>query len=47
MSDTQAWPFGTEAKRDDPLTALRIPVVSSFNPEWRYVAAYLGTNVGP
>lgn len=44
MSATKAWPFGTDAKQDDPLTALRIPVVSSFNPEWRYVAAYLGTN---
>lgn len=41
MSETKAWPFGTDAKQDDPLTALRIPVVGSFNPEWRYVAAYL------
>lgn len=38
------WPFGTDAKQDDPLTALRIPVVGSFNPSWHYVAAYLGTN---
>ncbi|MFI5473127.1 hypothetical protein ACIA6D_23170 [Streptomyces cacaoi] len=38
------WPFGTDAKQDDPLTALRIPVVGSFNPGWCYVAAYLGTN---
>jgi hypothetical protein len=36
-----AWPFGTDAKQDDPLTALRIPVVGSFNPMWKYVAAYL------
>lgn len=36
-----SWPFGTDADRDDPLTALRIPVVSSFNPQWKYVAAYL------
>lgn len=42
--ETTAWPFGTDAKQDDPLTALRIPVVTSFNPGWRYVAAYLGTN---
>ncbi|MCX4809078.1 hypothetical protein OG601_46910 [Streptomyces sp. NBC_01239] len=44
MTATKSWPFGTDAKQDDPLTALRIPVVGSFNPEWRYVAAYLGTN---
>lgn len=44
MTDTKAWPFGTDAKQDDPLTALRIPVVRSFNPSWHYVAAYLGTN---
>ncbi|MET9813211.1 hypothetical protein [Streptomyces sp. NPDC006355] len=44
MTETQAWPFGTEAKQDDPLTELRIPVVTSFNPRWCYVAAYLGTN---
>ncbi|MGW1784884.1 hypothetical protein ACWCQQ_38140 [Streptomyces sp. NPDC002143] len=35
------WPFGMDADEHDPLTALRIPVVGSFNPEWRYVAAYL------
>ncbi|MFE9855573.1 hypothetical protein [Streptomyces sp. NPDC005780] len=39
-----AWPFGSDAKQDDPLTAFRIPVVTSFNPSWRYVAAYLGTS---
>jgi hypothetical protein len=44
VTETQAWPFGTDAKQDDPLTALRIPVVSSFNPSWHYVAAYLGTS---
>ena len=44
MANTQTWPFGTDAKQDDPLTALRIPVVRSFNPSWHYVAAYLGTN---
>lgn len=38
---TAAWPFGTDADEHDPLTKLRIPVVGSFNPEWRYVAAYL------
>lgn len=35
------WPFGTDADRDDPLTALRVPAVSSFNPMWRYIAAYV------
>lgn len=38
---TTPWPFGTDADEHDPLTELRIPVVGSFNPEWRYVAAYL------
>jgi len=44
VTATKAWPFGTDAIQDDPLTALRIPVVTSFNPAWRYVAAYLGTS---
>ena len=44
MTGTTTWPFGTDAKQDDPLTELRIPVVSTFNPSWHYVAAYLGTN---
>lgn len=35
------WPFGDDADRDDPLAKLRIPVVGSFNPGWRYIAAYL------
>lgn len=44
MPDLPAdWPY--DADRDDPLTKLRIPVVSSFNPRWKYVAAYL--NVDP
>lgn len=38
---TEAWPFETDAKQDDPLTAMRIPVVDSFNPRWKYVAAYI------
>ena len=41
-----AWPFGTDAKQDDPLTKLRIPVVGSFNPMWKYVAAYLNPAEG-
>ena len=41
MTATTSWPFGTDAKQDDPLTALRVPVVGSFNPMWKYVAAYL------
>ncbi|MER7734154.1 hypothetical protein ABTX80_25010 [Streptomyces erythrochromogenes] len=36
-----AWPFETDADEHDPLTALRIPVVGSFNPRWCYIAAYL------
>jgi hypothetical protein len=44
VTATKAWPFGTDAIEDDPLTALRIPVVTSFNPCWHYVAAYLGTS---
>ncbi|WP_329047068.1 hypothetical protein [Streptomyces sp. NBC_01422] len=38
---SDAWPFGTDAKQDDPLTKLRIPVVTSFNPEWKYVATFI------
>lgn len=41
MTETKAWPFGLDADQHDPLTALRIPVVGSFNPQWKYVAAYL------
>lgn len=44
MSQTQAWPFDTDAIQDDPLTALRIPVVTSFNPMWKYVAAYINVD---
>lgn len=47
MTATQAWPFGTDAIEDDPLTALRIPVVTSFNPGWKYIAAYIGVDTGP
>lgn len=43
MTETRKWPFGTDAVQDDPLTALRIPAVTSFRPGWRYVAAYLNT----
>ncbi|WP_030574595.1 hypothetical protein [Streptomyces aureocirculatus] len=41
---TADWPFGTDADRDDPLTKLRILVVTSFNPDWKYIAAYIGVN---
>lgn len=35
MSETvQAWPF--DAYQDDPLTALRIPVVRNPHPRWKY-----------
>lgn len=40
MTDT-AWPFGDDADRDDPITKLRIPAVWSFNPLWKYIAAYI------
>lgn len=38
MTDTD-WPFGDDADRDDPLTALRIPVTSTW-PGWSYIAAF-------
>jgi hypothetical protein len=41
VTATAAWPFGTDADRDDPLTLLRVPTVWTFNPMWRYVAAYI------
>ena len=47
MTDTTDWPFGTDAKQNDPLTALRIPVVTSFNPGWRYIAAYIDVDNSP
>jgi hypothetical protein len=34
---TATWPY--DADRDDPLTALRIPVTSA-HPNWRYIAAF-------
>ena len=34
---TTEWPY--DADRDDPLTALRIPVTSAW-PEWKYVATF-------
>lgn len=47
MTAVTDWPFGTDAKQDDPLTVLRIPVVDSFNPGWKYVAAYIDVDSGP
>jgi hypothetical protein len=44
---TTSWPFGTDAIQDDPLTALRIPVVTSFNPMWKYIAAYIDVDTSP
>ncbi|MDH2390061.1 hypothetical protein QCN29_14925 [Streptomyces sp. HNM0663] len=38
------WPFGTDADEHDPLTKLRIPVVTSFNSDWKYIAAYIGVD---
>jgi hypothetical protein len=43
----KTWPFGTDAKENDPLTKLRIPVVDSFNPGWKYVAAYIDVDCTP
>lgn len=37
---TEEWGFGDEVDQNDPLVALRIPVVKTFNPSWRFVAAY-------
>lgn len=37
MPGDSDWPY--DADRDDPLTALRIPV-TSFNPHWRYIATF-------
>jgi len=33
-----AWPY--DAAKDDPLTALRIPVVGSAYPRWNYLVAF-------
>lgn len=37
MTAKTGWPY--DADRDDPLTALRIPVTSAY-PEWRYIACF-------
>ncbi|MFE1767237.1 hypothetical protein ACFW81_23840 [Streptomyces angustmyceticus] len=39
MTTKTAWPFGADADRDDPLTALRIPVTGT-HPQWRYIATF-------
>lgn len=36
---TADWPFGTDADRDDPLTALRIPVTNTYC-RWVYLAGF-------
>ncbi len=36
-TETSDWPY--DADRDDPLTALRIPVVSAF-ADWPYIVAF-------
>ncbi len=41
---TAAWPFGADADEHDPLTKLRIPVVTSFNPQWKYIAAWIAVD---
>ena len=38
MATTQTgWPY--DARRDDPLTALRVPATSDY-PEWKYIATF-------
>lgn len=34
---TEAWPY--DAPQDDPLTALRIPVVNTLHPVWFYLVS--------
>ena len=41
-TETAAWPF--DAYQDDPLAALRIPVVGSPFPGWRYEVALVCPN---
>ncbi len=38
MLDTEDWPY--DADRDDPLTALRIPVVSAYGHEFNYIVMF-------
>ena len=43
MTDTATnWPY--DARQDDPLTKLRIPVVHSSHPEWNYITAFDASN---
>lgn len=37
-TETEAWPFA-EADQHDPLAALRIPVVRTSHPRWKYEVA--------
>jgi hypothetical protein len=39
VSSGDGWPFGNDALRDDPLTALRIAVTTS-HPAWFYIVAF-------
>lgn len=39
MATETAWPFGADADRDDPLTALRIPVTTTHS-HWVYLAGF-------
>lgn len=38
-TEIETWPFGNDADRDDPLTALRIAVTHAW-PGWRYLVAF-------
>ncbi len=42
MKTDTDWPY--DARRDDPLAALRIPVVGSSHPGWHYIAAFDGSS---
>lgn len=42
MTTKTTWPY--DAAQDDPLTALRIPVVASAWPQWNYITAFDGSS---
>jgi len=42
--ETETWPY--DASQDDPLAALRIPVVASPYPDWRYEVALVVSGDG-
>ena len=42
MKTDTDWPY--DARRDDPLTALRIPVTNTY-PQWKYLVAFDGVPI--